>query len=41
MNKIHCNGTYTYTTDKAKHNIMGDLHVHKKIDEDSVVRICK
>ena len=25
----------------TKANIMGDLHVHKKIDENSEVRICK
>ena len=41
MNKIHCNEASTYTIDKAKHNIMADLHVHKKTDENSVVRICK
>ena len=28
-------------TQSTKFNIMGDLHVHKKIDENSVVRICE
>ena len=28
-------------TQQTKHNIMGELHVHQKIDENSVVRICK
>ena len=28
-------------TQYTKPNIMGDLHVHKKIDKNSVVRICE
>ena len=34
--------THTHThTQYTKPNIMGDLHLHKKIDENSVVRICE